>query len=198
MTRASRTPRNPANLSASVHKQLHMYAPAARGAGAGVLAFTPPAECVVFAGAALVGLLAFTEPAEARIVYTPANIPIPCHPDSTGGTCHGTLKLDLNHDKRADFRFNAVGKGQDGSIIFRSLRVAPVNSKNEVWASQNKMYAGALPSGVVIRPAANFVKRDMRMCYSSSTTGVVYKGPWWNFSGYLGLRFLIKGKVHYG
>jgi hypothetical protein len=67
-------PRKIANLSASIHHQLEMYALAA--------------------GAAGVSFLASVQPSEAKIVYTPSHHVI---------SSHGRYLLDLNHDGIADF-----------------------------------------------------------------------------------------------
>jgi|HubBroStandDraft_6_1064221.scaffolds.fasta_scaffold05468_2 hypothetical protein len=50
------------------------------------------------AGAAGVGVLALAQPAGAKIVYTPAHIPIVQN--------KGLVELDLNHDGINDFQFS--------------------------------------------------------------------------------------------
>jgi hypothetical protein len=184
MNRHSR-PRRTADLSDSIHQQLNMYAVAAAAAG--------------------VGMLALAQPSEAKIVYTPANAQI-----------KGRLNLDLNHDGIADFEFCAVsnesrtfmycskqrgtrtleGKHPPSPFSY-DLWIFPSKAINQVWG---KSSASALPAGVRVGPKGKFSPGPRRMAtwfYGSGKSH--YGGPWGNaLNRYLGLKFIIKGKVHYG
>jgi len=188
MTRPSR-PRKTADLSDSIHQQLNMYA--------------------VAAGAAGVGMLALAQPAQAKIVYTPANAQI-------GGRV-GKLNLDLNHDGITDFEFCVATNsrycpGQPGrrastgknppSPFFSNLSIFPAKPTNEIWGHltfRQLPTASALPAGVRVGPKGKFSPGHRLMAtwiYSGTTQ---HGGPWANAQHrYLGLKFFIKGKVHYG
>jgi hypothetical protein len=170
-------PRGAATLSESIHHQLDMYALAATAAG--------------------VGILALVQPAEAKIVYTPANKNIPyC---DWNDKC---FKLDLNHDGIADFRIPFVVHGS-----YSNLSVLPVSHRNRIWgytSKQGRGLASALSSGVSV--GANAVKFKIdhyamwgRFLRRATGTGSSWWGQWYGVQNkYLGLKFYIKGKVHYG
>jgi len=188
MTRPSR-PRTTTDLSDSTHQQLNMYAVAAAAAG--------------------VGMLALAQPSEAKIVYTPANVRI------VGNVTK--LNLDLNHDGITDFEFCVVSNSrycpaQPGrrtsagknppSPFFSDLSIFPANAINQIWGHltfKGGPTASALPAGVRVGPKGKFSPghRLMATWFYGGTTQ--YGGPWANAQHrYLGLKFIIKGKVHYG
>jgi len=170
----------PFRFSDSVHHQLNMYALAASAAG--------------------VGVLALAQPAEARIIYTPANTPI----------VNGT-PLDLNHDHKADFRFatlaTTTGDQSAGGFF---LSVFSVGAKNMIWGTSLSVcqttckrtgWAAAPGAGVRIGPnKKRFQQGDNRMGnWWWGIWGTGSGGPWANVkNGYLGLKFSIQGKAHYG
>ena len=178
MARSSR-PRKTANLSDSVQQQLNKYALAA--------------------GAAGVGVLVLGQPAEAKIVYTPADKGIsPGH----------TIPLDLNHDGTIDFRFRDMHftsptYGFDHTGIL-SIRPGHPGNKIEGYVGINRHYASALKAGVAIGPKGKFTSGPKVMATAFSDTGArglsnSCNGPWdKTTSQYLGLEFLIEGKVHFG
>jgi len=187
-------PRTPSKLSDSLHHRLNSYALAASAAGVSVRALSPPTGYLLAAGTALVGVFAFTEPAEARIVYTPTRRNVVCH---GGSMCHGTLNLNLNHGKSADFQLMC---GAEAGWWF-GLTVFALDSENMVWSSPGyrKHVAAALSSGAIIQSASNFRKDQSLSMFWSSISSSGQHGPWVNVKNrYLGLKFLIKGKVHYG
>ena len=164
----------PAKLRNNLEKDLRAYAMTACAAGVSVLACAPPAA--------------------AKIVYTPANRFI-----------FGTLKLDLDHGRKADFlvsntftTYNHNGGG--------SLKVKPQDSRNMIWGTGTRStggYASALLKGVVVGPSKHFqaghavMARFNRFC--TSVCSFRSAGPWVDTTRrYLGLKFLIDGKVHYG
>lgn len=152
------------------------------------------------ASAAGVSLLALTPAAEAKIVYTPANVQI-----------IGNVYLDLNHDGIHDFRFSTTHHSGTGAAhagtMFRTsaaqLRVYPVGTRNQIWGHSS--YASALKPKVRVGPKfpqGGFSMVGVRGINSQLS---VYYGPWEGTKSnrtvknrYVGLKFLIKGQVHYG
>ena len=175
MKPSSRTSRTPSILSDSVHQHLNKYALAATAAG--------------------VGMLALAQPAEARIVYTPAHLKIVAN--------NGEIFFDLNHDGVNDFGFYAhTARTTSGFSGF--LDVAPAQRGNAIWSVQDDDHAcaAALPKGVKIGPKRPFDTNLAVMAFASSSAGG--KGtafcPWVGLTkpAYLGLKFVIKGKTHFG
>jgi hypothetical protein len=163
--------RKPANLSESVLHHLNMYALAAGAAGA--------------------GMFALAQPAHAKIIYTPAHRPI--GPNQT-------ISLDLNHDGIKDFSFRDT-YSTNGNSGGGALNLVPAKSANQVWVKGG--YAAALAAGVRIGPARLFApdsKPMARVFFTpSSTPNTRFYGPWQSATNrYLGLRFLIGGKTHFG
>jgi len=152
------------------------------------------------ASAAGVSLLALTPAAEAKIVYTPANVQI-----------IGNVYLDLNHDGIHDFRFSTTHHSgteaaHAGTFVETSaarLRVYPVGPRNQIWGHSS--YASALKPEVRVGP--KFRQGGFSMVGVAGISGrlSVYYGPWQGTKSnrtvknrYVGLKFLIKGQVHYG
>jgi len=176
--RSSR-PRKTTSLSQSMHHQLNMYALAAGAAGVSVLALSPSSE--------------------AKIVYTPADKNI---------TPDHTISLDLNHDGTTDFRFKDMhftsSVGFDHTGI---LSVLPAHQANKILGHSrtNRHYASALQAGVSIGPKQKFTPGPKIMATVFSDTGArrglasSCSGSWSKGKNrYLGLEFLIEGKVHFG
>ena len=174
-------PRKTTDLSKSVHQQLSMYAIAASAAG--------------------VSLLAISQPAEGKIVYTPSNVKL-----------RGRTFLDLNHDGIADFKITNtfVSRQYNCADPFAISYVAISNrildQSNGVETKSN--WARALPKGAKIGGSQKFVD-GAAMAYR--TIGSVEtkfsqcvfvskdKGNWVDVERrYLGLKFLIHGRTHYG
>jgi hypothetical protein len=172
MKRSSLTP---ANLAESVHHQLNMYALAASAAG--------------------VGLLALASPAEAKIIYTPGRHVI---------GPHHSYNIDFNHDGITDFKIaNSVSACTD--FCFYELRQRPADGNSAVGYifGSGFLLDSALKPGRRIGPRSRFKKGTAAMAvaranYNTSNQTIVY-GPWANVKDrYLGLKFRIKGKTHYG
>jgi hypothetical protein len=137
------------------------------------------------AGAAGVSLLALTQPADAKIVYTSAHIGL-----------DPRVSLDLNHDGQPDFYFldrSNYGKGT-------TFNVFAAVSGNQVWGAGN--LASALVAGVRIGPKGKFQGNHsvLDRVWRKSDTGTFYtSGKWQNTPHhYLGLKFVIAGKIHFG
>jgi hypothetical protein len=167
-------------LSDSFHHQLNMYALVASAAGVGLLALTPSAE--------------------AKIVYTRAHQSIvPNH----------TIPLDLNHDGIADFRFKDIHSTTSpyGFSHIGNLSVLPARQANEIrgYSKFSRHYASALQAGVSIGPKGPFAPGAAVMATVYNDSGAhrnissVCNGPWSTaVNRYLGFKFLIHGKVHFG
>jgi hypothetical protein len=171
--------RKTVKLPDSVHQRLNMYALAASAAG--------------------VGMLALTQPAEAKIVYTKTHHVI---------GRNSSFALDLNHDGTIDFQIGYYyRRGTSGFLA--SIRALPASRKGnqiEGTTAPYRFLAAALKPGARIPNRRKFSASNAIMvhfCGSSLCTHSTTRGPlsgnWINVTNrYLGLKFLIKGKVHYG
>jgi hypothetical protein len=173
--------RKTSSLSKSLQQQLNGYALAA--------------------GAAGVAVLALAQPGEAKIVYTPKHQKVPLSKD---------FFLDLNHDRANDFRLHITLSGEscaavrgtcsswDAAIFF----AYPEAKGNGVVGKP--AFASALRAGVTIGPKAAFnSSRGILGEVEFINQELIYSGAWAD-SGkavndrYLGLKFVVDGKVHYG
>jgi hypothetical protein len=162
-----------------------MYALAASAAGLGVLACSPHAE--------------------AEVVYTNTWAPIP----GSGSS------LDLNNDGITDFQFrNKPGSFTSACgfswVACFSMKVLPQNPSNAIWGTNRYAStsgsASALGSGVSVGSQGKFQAGHELMAKdaygggrSSGDAGYFSAGPWRETTGgYLGLKFIIQGQVHYG
>jgi hypothetical protein len=168
------------NLPESLQQQLNMYALAASAAG--------------------VGMLALAQPVSAKVVYTHAHVSI-----TVDG---GFVELDLNHDGINDFQFydwftveNRHRRFPSDAQSTSSFNVAPVQKTNRIYAvkSNSQLCAAALPKGVKVGPHSPFEPgaSTLNMAFNSNY-GAAFC-PWRPVkSAYLGVKFVVKGKVHYG
>jgi hypothetical protein len=139
------------------------------------------------ASAAGVGMLASARSAEAKVVYTKTRQVI-----GRNGTCN----LDLNHDGTVDFIIHEWGNYGPHSLL----------AKEAVGnAVQGSGYAAALKPAARIGPSQRFIKsgfngEKMVAVWYNTQSGTTYiNGPWVNVKNrYLGLKFQIHGKTHYG
>jgi hypothetical protein len=166
-------------LCESVHQRLSMY--------------------VIAAGAAGVSVLALAQPSEGKIVYTHTNVRLGQH-----------YNLDLNHDGITDFSIlDTNGRQREcggGYLNFALLEMTPSQGNGVVGGVQHfHRYAAALDRNVKIGPKQTFLSTAMGM--ASVLRGITFScrhaseitGPWVNVTNrYLGLKFMIKGKTHYG
>ncbi|SRR5579862_4810477 len=148
--------------------------------------------------AAGVGLATAAAPAEAQIIYTPSNIPM-AH--SLYGTA-GVTQLDLNNDGVADFSFaNFIYAASSRS--FDDLSVSGKQAGNSVVGvllkGQSNITAAVLPRGVEVGPSNSFIRGANMVGIFGSHYGHFASGGWIPVeAGYLGLKFVISGEVHYG
>ena len=139
-------------------------------------------------------MLALAPPADAKIVYTPANVKIVQN--------GGLILFDLNHDGIPDFGLSNKYRVVSGSRWYSTLGVVQARQANQIWQvnSQGRVCAGALPKGTKVGPSTNF-KKDPKtglVMAFADFEGTTY-GPWLRVKqGYLGLKFVIKGKTHFG
>jgi hypothetical protein len=174
----SHQPRKVVNLPESVHHRLRMYALAA--------------------GAAGVGTLVLAQPAQARIVYT--------HADRVFGP--SAVFIDLNHDGIHDFKLQSTRLYSDTQAMLAfSLRSNRVFGEGSYGDPASHLRAGRR---IGPNQASKFQTGSYLLVTNSRRVGPAkilsfitksYKhdGPWSKAEhGYLGLRFLIKGEIHYG
>jgi hypothetical protein len=174
-------PRKTASLSTSLHQRLNTYALAASAAG--------------------VGILALAQPALGEIIHT--------HMHKAIGR-QGVI-IDFNHDGIGDFKIQPVTFPSD------TLAMLAISQKaNRVFGATIQNFPGIgasqLPAGYPIgrKNDGKFKFGEPFSTARGETTGtakVLYfcgfysncHGPWSTATGgYLGFKFLIKGKVHYG
>lgn len=137
------------------------------------------------AGAAGVSALALTQAAEAKIVYTKTHVFIDKRQD---------YQLDLNQDGVADFKIQNTKGWSD--TFHAGFNVIGSNASNKIVGVKRYFvgYASALYRGAHIGPKRPFSGTMMAGLSGNSTFG-----NWANVRNrYLGLKFVIKHKVHYG
>jgi len=163
--------RTPKKLSESLLHHIDLYALAASAAGVSLLALTSPA-------------------AEAKIVYTKAHQVI---------GANGIYDLDLNHDGIVDFVIR-----QWRAWSYSNVLLARGALGNAIAGTGNSV--GALPAGANIGPRRHFASgkypgltmfRYYDRCDYTCVKGSY--GKWIDVNNrYLGLKFKIKDKTHYG
>jgi hypothetical protein len=180
--KVSGKPRPAVKLGNEFEKRLSSYASSAVAAG--------------------VGLLAMTKSADAKIVYTPAHIKIHVSNDRT-------VPLDLNHDGKIDFFFaNHSSTGSECKIYGYcpfTLEISPGGSANEVWGkggSVSLRFASALPASRKVGADKSYFQGGKAAQMATaifSPGGTRTQGQFPYAHGrYLGLQFVIEGKIHYG
>jgi hypothetical protein len=147
---------------------------------------------VTAASAASLGIAGIASPAEGRVIYTPRHQEI-----FTGG--NQFLSVDLNHDGVFDFFFGLEGSSNDYLSLSVEQRGSSLNGiqvgKSVSW------YANARKRGGEIGPQKRFSRRLVMAERLESTSHQHYYliGSWVNVKGrYVGLKFTINGKTHYG
>lgn len=158
------------NLTGNLERNLLAYAAAASAAG--------------------VAMAALTQPAAARVVYTPTQ--------KTIGN-HGHYNLDLNHDGTTDFVLRN-SSFNSGSIRGSWLSAQPGVSNGVAGYVNSFSWALALKSNKRIGPMKTFLPGQVVLDFVyGNSGGSVSFGQWGNVKRrYLGLKFMINGKTHYG
>jgi hypothetical protein len=165
--------RTTSKLPDSVKQHLNMYALAA--------------------GAAGVSVMALAQPSEAKIVYRPAHIII---------GPNGSYNLDLNDDEIADFTFRNINARH--AFYRDNLGVIPAQGNGiEGSVRFSRSWAFALQRGYQISSKGHFDGNSAimarRPCNPLRGTCQGTSGQWVNVANrYLGLKFLINRKTHYG
>jgi hypothetical protein len=146
----------------------------------------------VAAVVAVMIVLALARTAEAKIVYTPTNQDL----------LKGQFDLDLNNDGKIDFTFTGSfasrGCGEFGNAITASLNIVPIRGNG--YEGRN---AAKLGTGSPIGGGRRFFARAAKMAnvIQQCTHIPMFTGNWvvrGGVDGYLGLKFKIHGKDHYG
>jgi hypothetical protein len=144
------------------------------------------------AGAAGVGVLTSSSPAEGEVVYTPVHQVL---------GRNQKYAIDLNHDGITDFTLDNYffQDGRRGSYIQAVLTVVP--AAGAIVCSNEGYAAGALQKGAEIgaKDESGTACSVMAFRTVEGSFGTYSFGPWFNVSDkYLGLRFQIQGRTHYG
>src|SRR5579863_6990854 len=172
------TSRTPAVLPELLHRRLNSYALAATAAGVSVLALAPHSE--------------------AKIVYTKTHQVI---------GFNGIYALDVNNDGIFDFVLTQwydsggsyFGLSAFGLLAKPGIGNAIVGATNQ---SQGR-FASVLDRGARIGASQRFLNfsrsRSGASMVNVSLRNSSTRGPWKNVDDrYLGMRFQIDGKTHYG
>jgi hypothetical protein len=168
-------------LSKATDGRLKAYSLAAMAAGVSALALAQP------------------QPVEAEVVVTDTRIEV---------YKFGSVSIDLNNDGTTDFTLSNGGGGYDHSFYGSFVAIPLTGGKVIAGRSGSQgAYASALANGAIVGPSAQFssaagqgqvlIERSVGFV-SASTVNTVF-GKWGNASNqYLGVKFLINGKTHYG
>ena len=135
------------------------------------------------AGAAGVAALALAPPAAAQIVYTPAH--------ETIGS-REKMFIDFNHDGINDVEIREVS-----CIYSICVQAVPARPGGGIQLGNSYGDAAPLPAGAFIGNGLRFYSRSVDMVElnsSSSRYGSWACAP----HAFLGIRFWIQGKTHYG
>lgn len=145
------------------------------------------------AGAAGIGAVAVPELAQAQIVYTPAHIVL-----ESGST----VNLDLNHDGITDVAIvNRISIGRSGHTFSARASMLAIPGAPPYGGVARRYYnaAGAFRPGQKIGDSRSFDSQKDLMC--TAYLGLdYYFGSWMPFATnrYLGVRFTLNGKPHFG
>jgi hypothetical protein len=155
---------------------------------------------LAYAAAAGTGLISFAQPALAEIVYTPSNIRMA---EAFDGGGPALTPFDIDNDGVTDFVFTNFSYSSHG-LGGASLTITPNQASNEVVGvlvtGQKRVTAAALPAGVEVGSHANFQAGPIKMAVVDHSTQTAFaSGSWLTVEfGYLGLKFVVNGEVHYG
>lgn len=146
-------------------------------------------------------MVALAQPTEAKVVYTKTHQTI---------GINGIYELDLNHDGIVDFPIQQCCGGGSTSVVANGLFAKEalgnaVEGTISGSGSYRRYFAAALKHGAHIDPKQRFISGGyngevMASVTQCCTTGSDnYIGRWLNVKNrYLGLRFKIEGRPHYG
>jgi hypothetical protein len=155
------------------------------------------------ASAAGVSLLVLAQPADARIVYTSTHHVI--------GHA-GRYNLDLNHDSKTDVTLYETNHAtSEGGQVTRLIAAAEPGNLVKGYPLWNSV-GSRLPYASALRPGQKIGGSQTRFGYGSpapmAAAATVAGGPAYSFGAwgnlpfipyrYLGIKFEINGKIHYG
>lgn len=145
------------------------------------------------AGAAGIGVLAMPQPAQGQIVYTPA------HEVLEAGS---SVSIDFNHDGIPDFGVvDRITKGRSHSLTSARASMLAIPGAGPYGGVARRYYnaAGAFRPGETIGNSRSFDSQVDLMCTAYLFLDY-YFGSWMPFATnrYLGVRFTLKGKPHFG
>jgi hypothetical protein len=146
------------------------------------------------ASAAGIGILALSPSAEAKVVYTPAHKWLPINENFPLNFNHSEVSFELRLTSTAGPTF-----------LDHSLTIRGLGSSDNIYTSDPSFHwAPALPAGKIVGPKSPGLRNRSTGAYlfvdfANANSGGSF-GPWLNIKGqaYLGLRFAIKGTIHYG
>jgi len=180
---SKRRPQKPAELGESVRHRLDTYALVASAAG--------------------VSLLVLAQPSEARIVYTRAHHVI--------GHL-GSYQLDLNNDGTPDVRiFETNHATSESGQLTRLIAAAGASNLVKGYPLWNSI-GSRVPFASAVRPGQKIGGSQTRFGYGTAqpmaSAATVAGGPAYSLAAwgnlplipyrYLGVKFQIHGKTHYG
>jgi hypothetical protein len=196
-----RSPRPCKDLSDSVRRQLDLYSLVAKANSLLTYAAAAAAAAVGTSALSLAPL------AEAKIIYTPAtvNIPVP----RSGYT---VTWIDFEHPGRAgaphssgdaDFEIWREAGCKSTFVCESGMFAGGYGNRSNAIAANG--YAVALRRGARMGPHRHVQGRGQMAAvwHSNARHTTVWDGQWANDgkglkNGYLGLKFVLNGKVHYG
>jgi hypothetical protein len=161
------------SLASSLERRLNGYALAASAAG--------------------VGMLALAQPAEAKIVYTKVHKVL--HPGHS-------LSLDLNNDGLVDFKlydtwFYDQDFGPTGWLT--PDRAYSPDGVEGHFVNYGTGIVSVLPAGAKVGQNVRFLSNTFPAVVMCHATDYGHQGRWCHTQNrYLGTRFAIKKKIHYG
>lgn len=168
MQQRSQSLRAPFPFSPTLLKNLNAYALTSTAAGVAALAVAPAA---------------------AEVVYTPAHQEIQQNQGGVG------FLLDLNHDGINDF---TIVNFYSATSALLNVWISPVHGYDEIFSSVPG-YAAALPAGVAVGSNGRFHPAQSQDMANDDFPVGNCQGPWKDaHNKYLGLKFAIKGEVHFG
>lgn len=152
-----------------------------------------------------VSVLALAQPAASEVIVTKKNIPIPISFFGDGPQ----VQISLTNNGVNDFSFSLYEFAYHS--VFRSLAVRALEGGAIVTGASGSRNAIPLVRGAQIGPSANFspsrsafIEHSRGVGGGSSSGHTFYNkslgGDWGGNlkDRYLGIRFLINGKTHYG
>ncbi len=171
MKRSSGPRKAPSKFSESVHQQLNMYALAASAAG--------------------VGVLALAQSSEAKIIYNSAHVKI------------GTYELSPTGGLVAPFGIYEANSSWSTDMWWARLSFNPATSGAKfVRAARSSWSVAALPEGAVIDYKARWGGTRGLVATYGPYGGGTFKhhrgGFQFGHPAFVGFKFLIDGKPHYG